>query len=85
MDTKDLIRRVTHTLGRRWTAEELQREREAKAAPLPKADPEGADLERRKMLQEALLYVTQQVLEERREEIVKRAEERIAALQILRK
>ena len=42
------------------------------------------ELEYRTMLQEAIFWVTRQVLEERKEEITKRAKDRVKTLQELR-
>lgn len=56
---------------------------EVKFKPLPQEKPQGDELEYRKALQEAILFVTQKVIEERREEIVARAHERIKAIKLL--
>lgn len=50
---------------------------------MPKERPQGDELEYRKALQEAILHVTQKVIEERKEEILERAKARIDAIRLL--
>ena len=49
-----------------------------------KSEMTQEELEYRTMLQEAIFWVTRQVLEERKEEITKRAKDRVKTLQELR-
>lgn len=56
---------------------------ELKFQPMPKERPQGDELEYRKALQEAILHVTQKVIEERKEEILERAKARIDAIRLL--
>ena len=50
----------------------------------PKGEISEDELKYRMLLQEAILWVTQRIVEEHREEIIKRAEDRVKTLQELR-